>query len=171
MNPILKEHNKINDLIVIQPEIFYDHRWENFETYNKDIYNLLFKNNIEFKIDSFSYSRKNVLRGFHGDLENCKLIQVLKGHVYFVVIDTRQTSTTYKTIQYFHLNDKNKLQIFVPAGCVNAHLVVSEECLFHYKLTNSYVNIKNQIHVKWNDPEYNVYWPIKTPILSQRDSN
>ena len=59
--------------------------------------------------------------------------------------------------------------MLVPAGCVNAHLVTSDECLFHYKLTKSYVPIEKQIHVKWNDPTYNIFWPINDPILSKRD--
>ena len=166
----------INDLIVIQPESFFDYRGENFETYNEEYYSLLVKSIPEFKnkdlkfvIDSFSHSIKNTLRGFHGDKENWKLIQVLKGNVYFVVIDLRINSSTYKNIQYFQLNDKNRYQVLVPAGCVNAHLVTSDECLFHYKLTKSYVSIEKQIHVKWNDSTYNVFWPINNPILSKRD--
>lgn len=177
MKSKVKELSKvINDLIVIQPESFYDHRGENFETYNEEHYSSLVKSIPEFKekdlkfvIDSFSNSTKNVLRGFHGDKENWKLIEVLKGSVYFVVIDMRQNSSTYKNIQYFQLNDKNRLQVLVPAGCVNAHLVISDECIFHYKLTKSYVPIESQIHVKWNNPEFDVYWPINHPILSERD--
>jgi dTDP-4-dehydrorhamnose 3,5-epimerase len=170
MNSKIKEcSTTINDLIVIQPDSFYDHRGENFETYNEENYSKMFKSDLKFVIDSFSNSTKNVLRGFHGDTDNWKLIDVLKGNVYFVVIDVRSNSSTYKNIQYFQLNDKNRYQVLVPAGCVNAHLVTSDECLFHYKLTKSYVSIEKQIHIKWNDPEYNVFWPIKDPILSKRD--
>ena len=97
MNSKIKECSAIiNDLIVIQPESFYDHRGENFETYNDEHYSKMFKSISEFKdkdlkfvIDSFSNSTKNVLRGFHGDTDNWKLIDVLKGSVYFVVIDVR----------------------------------------------------------------------------------
>jgi dTDP-4-dehydrorhamnose 3,5-epimerase len=170
MNSKIKEcSTTINDLIVIQPDSFYDHRGENFETYNEENYSKMFKSDLKFVIDSFSNSTKNVLRGFHGDTDNWKLIDVLKGNVYFVVIDVRSNSSTYKNIQYFQLNDKNRYQVLVPAGCVNAHLVTSDECIFHYKLTKSYVSIEKQIHIKWNDPEYNVFWPIKDPILSKRD--
>ena len=95
MNSKIKECSTIiNDLIVIQPDSFYDHRGENFETYNEEHYSKMFKSISEFKdkdlkfvIDSFSNSTKNVLRGFHGDTDNWKLIDVLKGSVYFIVID------------------------------------------------------------------------------------
>jgi len=177
MNSKIKECSTIiNDLIVIQPDSFYDHRGENFETYNEEHYSKMFKSISEFKdkdlkfvIDSFSNSTKNVLRGFHGDTDNWKLIDVLKGSVYFIVIDVRSNSSTHKNVQYFQLNDKNRYQVLVPAGCVNAHIVTSDDCLFHYKLTKSYVSIEKQIHIKWNDSEYNVFWPIKDPILSKRD--
>lgn len=173
---IIEKSSVINDLVVIQPAIFYDYRGENFEAYNEDEYGLILKSipefvnvNLKFSIDSFSTSHKNVLRGFHGDTQNWKLIEVLMGSVYFVVIDTRQNSTTYKNVQYFQINEKNRNQVLVPAGCVNAHLVMSDECIFHYKLTKCYVNIEDQIHIKWNDPTFSVHWPIKTPILSKRD--
>ena len=127
----LKEKSSIiNDLVVIQPESFYDHRGENFETYNENDYNNIIGQDIKFAIDSFSCSTKNVLRGFHGDTDNWKLIDVLKGSVYFVVLDTRKNSSTYKNVQYFQLNEKNRYQVLVPPGCVNAHLVTSDECLF-----------------------------------------
>ena len=64
---------------------------------------------------------------------------------------------------------ENKQQVLIPNGCVNAHLCVSDECLFHYKFTHEYVAQKDQIHVKWNDPKYKVFWPIDNPILSARD--
>lgn len=177
MNSKIAESSKIiNELLVIKPDSFFDHRGENFETYNERHYSLIVKSipafqnkDLKFTIDSFSTSTKNVLRGFHGDTLNWKLIQVLNGSVYFVVIDLRPESNTYNNVQYFQLNDKNRLQVLVPPGCVNAHLVTSNDCIFHYKLTDSYVSIGNQIHVKWNDPKFNVYWPINQPILSKRD--
>lgn len=167
----------IEDLFLIQPETFFDHRGENFEGYHEDDYKKMFSSserwrngNNKFIIDSFSKSSKKVLRGFHGDLHTWKLVQCLKGSFYFVVIDLRIESKTYGLHQSFTLNENNKYQVLVPSGCVNAHLCLSDECLFHYKLTHEYVPQEKQIHVKWNNPTYNVYWPIEKPILSQRDS-
>jgi len=163
----------IKDLIVIQPDKLLDNRGENFEGYNEKTYNKIFKENdipnLKFVIDSFSISYKNVLRGFHGDHYNWKLIDVLYGNVDFYAIDTRKDSSTYKNIEYFNLNDVNKLQVLVPAGCVNAHYVLSNKCIFHYKLNKNYVNPSKQIHIKWNDPEFNINWKTNVPILSNRD--
>jgi dTDP-4-dehydrorhamnose 3,5-epimerase len=167
---------KIKDLFIIQPECFSDYRGENFEGYNENLYNKIFcsseswtKGNNKFIVDSFSKSRKNVLRGFHGDVFTWKLIECLKGSIYFAVIDLRKGSETFGVHQTFTLTEHNKHQILVPNGCVNAHLCLTEECLFHYKFTHEYVSQKDQIHVKWNDPKYNVFWPIADPILSCRD--
>lgn len=167
---------KIKDLFIIQPECFSDYRGENFEGYNENLYNKIFcsseswtEGNNKFIVDSFSKSRKNVLRGFHGDVFTWKLIECLKGSIYFAVIDLRKGSETFGVHQTFTLTEHNKHQILVPNGCVNAHLCLTEECLFHYKFTHEYVSQKDQIHVKWNDPKYNVFWPISDPILSCRD--
>lgn len=167
---------KIKDLFLLRPESFSDYRGENFEGFNEESYGKIFSTsdnwrngNNKFIVDSFSKSRKDVLRGFHGDSVSWKLIECLKGSIYFVVIDTRKDSKTFGMHQSFTLNEYNKHQILIPNGCVNAHLCITDECLFHYKLTHQYVAQKDQIHIKWNDPNYNVFWPIKNPILSQRD--
>ena len=167
---------KINDLFLVQPESYYDFRGENFEGYNEKSHQDIFsasenwvKNNNKFIVDSFSKSRKNVLRGFHGDIHTWKLVECLKGSIYFAVIDLRNDSETFGTHQTFTLTEHNKYQILVPSGCVNAHLCLTDECLFHYKFTHQYVNQEDLIHIKWNDPKYNVFWPIKNPVLSFRD--
>lgn len=175
MNPIVKYSNKIKDLCVVYLESFNDFRGQNFEGFNFNIYKKLFNkidefNKLNFVVDSYSISYKNVLRGFHGDMLTWKLIDCILGNIQFVVIDLRVNSPTFKSYEMFFLNDKNKMQILVPNGCVNAHLCLSDECIFHYKMTHEYVTQINQIKVKWNDPFYNIPWEVISPILSQRDS-
>ena len=160
-------NSSIQDLKIITPKIFYDYRGENFESFDSSFFKK--ELNLEFNIDSFSISRKKVLRGLHGDISNYKLVQCLIGDIYLVVIDLRENSTTYKQIKNFHLSDKNKTQVLIQPGCVNGHLCMSQQCLFSYKLTSGYVPINKQLHVKWNDPEYRIFWPISNPILSERD--
>ena len=164
----INENNKIKGLVTFEPTIYYDFRGENIETFSKLVYEPFAPS--PFVIDSLSRSTKGVLRGFHGDKHTWKLIQILQGSVHFVVIDIRPTSPTENYIETFNLNDKNRLQVLIPAGCVNAHLCISDECLFSYKLTCGYVKPAKQIHIKWNDPKYDIYWPIEKPILSQRDN-
>jgi dTDP-4-dehydrorhamnose 3,5-epimerase len=164
----IHNHHKILGLITFEPEIHYDHRGENIETFSKKTYEQYVTDG--FVVDSVSRSSKHVLRGFHGDKLAWKLVQCLYGSIYLVVIDTRPGSMTHTYVETFDLNDKNRLQVLIPPGCVNAHLCMSDECLFHYKLTHGYVQREEQIHVKWNDPKYPVWWPIENPIVSHRDS-
>jgi len=166
----------IKDLIVVQPATFYDTRGENVETFDAEDYKLLFssledfRKGLEFIVDSFSFSRRNVLRGFHGDFCTWKLVQCLQGEIQLVVIDLREDSPTFQNQEVFYINDKNRQQILIPKGCVNAHLVLSESCIFSYKLTHKYVPQDKQITLKWNDPLCQIKWGTKNPITSLRDS-
>ena len=124
---------------------------------------------LEFVVDSFSFSRKDVLRGFHGDTKAWKLVQCIQGSIFLVVIDTRKDSQTYNKVETFVLDDKDRKQVLIPRGCVNAHLCLTETCIFFYKLTHGYVRPEDQITLKWNDPKYKISWPVANPILSLRD--
>jgi dTDP-4-dehydrorhamnose 3,5-epimerase len=157
----------IKGLFTITPKIYRDFRGENVETYDEKVY--IKMGCPKFVVDSFSFSRKNVLRGFHGDKKTWKMIQCIKGDIYFVVIDVRNNSSTFGNKEVFLLNDKDRLQVIVPAGCVNAHLCLSDECVFSYKLSTTYTEQKDQISVKWNDQKHEIFWPITNPILSERD--
>ena len=161
--------SNIKDLVIIKIEGFSDFRGENFESFNNDEFNKIvpnwnFKN---FVIDSFSKSKYGVIRGFHGDSKNWKLVECLSGCVFLNIIDTRENSESFNKSESFTLNENNKIQILIPPGCVNAHQCISDSCLFHYKLTESYVKQEDQITRKWNSK--NIFWPINNPILSQRD--
>lgn len=146
--------------------IYEDYRGTNFESYNKKYYDVAL--NIDFVVDSISTSRKHVLRGLHGDYKTTKLISCLHGTVYMIVIDLRYESKTYNQWISFTLSDRNKHQLLIPPGCGNGHLVMSDECVFSYKL-DQYYDRESQFTVKWNDPSYDFIWPVKNPILSERD--
>ena len=172
---VIESCKTIEDLIVIEPDIYYDNRGENFEGWDKAKYDLIFKasnrwreTKKKFVTDSFSKSIRGTTRGFHGDFETWKLIQCLSGSICFVVIDMRPDSSTYKRMYSTNLNERNKRQVLVPAGCVNAHQCLSEECLFSYKNTAPHVPPSNQIHINLNSVKS---WPIDTQnqIRSERD--
>jgi dTDP-4-dehydrorhamnose 3,5-epimerase len=159
---------------VITPEVYCDFRGENLEAFNQEEYGMIFEQyrvpKLQFVVDSLSVSRKDTLRGFHGDFVTWKLLQCLHGALQLVVIDVKPDSRTYKKTEAFHLNDKNRKQVLLPPGCVNAHLCISETCIFNYKLSRQFTRQDQQLHIRWNDPEYKVYWPVANPILSQRDA-
>jgi dTDP-4-dehydrorhamnose 3,5-epimerase len=155
-------------MLVTPPTVFEDFRGEYIETYNKELY---FKNGIivDFIQDDISLSRKNVLRGIHGDQETWKLVSCLLGSFYLVVINNDPDSKEYKKSISFTLTDKNKLQVLIPPKFGNGHLVMSDQAIFQYKQSTLY-NRNGQFTIKWNDPNYKLWWPSKNPILSERDS-
>jgi dTDP-4-dehydrorhamnose 3,5-epimerase len=88
-----------------------------------------------------------------------------------VAADMNPASPTYLKWESFELNDKNKKQILVPPNFVNGYCVLSESAVFHYKLayTGEYIDAADQVVVKWNDERLNINWPVKNPILQERD--
>ncbi|MDQ3019402.1 MAG: dTDP-4-dehydrorhamnose 3,5-epimerase [Bacteroidota bacterium] len=159
----------LNEAMMIVPSVFTDHRGTFIETYNTEEF---FKIgiNINFKRDDISTSAKNVLRGLHYDNKTWKLIQCMHGEFFFVICDMRKDSPQYLKWQSFLLSDKNRYQILVPPGFANGHLVLSDSCIFHYKMSE-YYEPENEIGVRWDDPKLGIPWPVKEPILSEKDSS
>lgn len=158
---------KLEGVLLIKLDTFEDFRGEYVETYNEKIYQ---ENGIKIKFvqDDISVSRKNVLRGIHGDNETWKLISCLYGKFYLVVVNWDQTSAQYRQWESFVLSEHNRLQVLTPPKFGNGHLVISNQAIFHYK-QSTYYNRANQFTILWNDQKLNIWWPIKNPILSQRD--
>jgi dTDP-4-dehydrorhamnose 3,5-epimerase len=169
----IAESTKIYGLKIVTPYVFHDFRGEYVETFSTQRYEFYNRQGkrIEFVEDDISVSRQNVLRGLHGDNRTWKFIQCLYGELYFVVVDMRKDSPTYLNWESFAVNDRNRKQILVPAGCANGHLCLSEKCIFSYKQSQYYDGSEKQFTVRWDDPKLNIYWPIRNPILSNRDSS
>ena len=161
------ENTKLDGVKLIKPGIFEDFRGLYVETYNRDLYQ---KNGIDvdFKQDDISISSQHVLRGIHGDSETWKLISCHMGSFYLIVVNNDPTSIQYRQWQGFTLSENNHHQVLVPPKFGNGHLVLSERAMFHYK-QNTYYNPAGQFTIRWNDPQYSMWWPIKNPILSRRD--
>lgn len=155
------EHD-IPGLLEVELDPFRDYRGEIWSSYEQcDLF-------PKFVEDKISISTKNVLRGLHGDYETGKLISCIHGEIFLAVVDIREEKNTVKT---FILSDKNPRLIFVPPGCLNGHLCLTNKCIFFYKWTARYKGPESQITVKWNDPTFNIPWPLGSPILSERDLN
>jgi dTDP-4-dehydrorhamnose 3,5-epimerase len=157
----------LGDVLLIKLDVFEDYRGEYIETYNEELYRKK-GINIKFVQDDISVSTKNVLRGIHGDSETWKLISCLYGKFYLVVVNCDVNSENFGKWESFVLSDVNRLQVLVPPKYGNAHLILSDKVIFHYKQSN-YYNPAKQFTYKWNDPKFNIWWPVKNPVLSQRD--
>ena len=166
----IRDNNILPDVIVIERNVFPDPRGFNTEIYSEKDYSDK-GINIKFVEQTMSCSKKNVLRGVHGDDETWKLISCLYGEVYFVVINYNHKSKYFGRWQSFTLSPHNGLQVLVPPNYGNGHIVLTDQAVFHYNRSAYYKGLGNQFTVKWNDPRFNISWPIKNPILSKRDEN
>ena len=128
---------------------------------------------IKFNHDKFSLSKKNVLRGLHGDRKTWKLISCPYGKFLLVIVNCIKGSKDYLKWNSWILSQRNGTQILVPPNFANGHLCLSDYCLFHYKLSyqGKYVDHKKQFSIRWNDPSIKINWGIKKPILSSRDKS
>lgn len=158
---------KLDGVLSIHLDSFNDFRGEYVETYNEGLYQ---KHgiNVKFIQDDISISKKNVLRGIHGDSETWKLISCLCGEFYLVVVNCDTASKDFGKWQSFTLSDSRRMQVLVPPKYGNAHLILSAKAIFHYK-QSTYYDPGKQFTYKWNDSRFNISWPVKKPILSKRD--
>jgi len=159
---------KLEGVLLIQPPtVFEDFRGTYVETYNEQLYRDSGVD-VTFVQDDISVSSRHVLRGIHGDAETWKLVSCLYGKFYLVVVNGDKESSEYGRWQGFTLSEHNRLQVLIPPRHGNGHVVMSEQAIFHYK-QSTYYKPKGQFTIVWNDPAFNIWWPVKRPILSRRD--
>lgn len=165
---MLIKESKLEGVKIIIPDRFEDHRGTYMELYDSKRYKAI--TSINFVQDDISVSKKHVLRGLHGDWRTTKLVTVLKGTGYAIIADNRKDSSTYKQWQSFTLSDMNKNMLLLPPGVGNSILSMDTEIIYYYK-QNTHFEEGGQFTIKWNDPEWEFWWPINNPILSKRDEN
>lgn len=166
---IAVEKTQLEGVLKIVPDLFKDHRGAFVETYSEKLYREQGVE-IDFVQDDISRSKKDVLRGIHGDAETAKLVSCIYGELFFVVVNCKEDSPGFGKWQSFDLTDKNRIQIFAPSGFGMAYLVRSEEAIFTYKQSTYFVPGR-QFTYRWDDPRFKIEWPITNPILSARDTN
>jgi dTDP-4-dehydrorhamnose 3,5-epimerase len=169
MKPEIKvSKTNLDGVLMIEPPTrFEDFRGTYIETYNEELYRAAGVD-VHFVQDDISVSSRHVLRGIHGDQKTWKLISCLQGKFYLIVINWDPTSPQYKKWQSFVLSEQNNLQVLIPPKFGNGHLVLSERAIFHYK-QNTYYDRDGQFTLIWNDPQLDLWWPVRDPIVSQRD--
>jgi len=160
----------IESVLVVEPIAHIDDRGYFMETYHKLKYREL-GIPVEFVQDNLSFSREGTLRGLHYQYPHgqAKLVQVLVGHVFDVTVDIRKGSLTFGQWFGIHLSDNNKRQLFVPGGLAHGFCVLSETALFSYKCSDLYFP-ECERGVLWSDPDLGIEWPVKEPILSEKDA-
>jgi dTDP-4-dehydrorhamnose 3,5-epimerase len=157
-------------LLLIEPKVFGDARGFFLETWNRCRYGEC-GIDTDFVQDNLSFSRRGTLRGLHfqNPMPQGKLVSVLQGEVFDVAVDIRRSSPTLGRWQGVTLSGENKRQFYVPPGFAHGFLVLSETAMFQYKCTERY-SPEDEQAIRWNDPDLAIKWPVKDPILSERDT-
>ena len=162
------------DVLIIEPTVFRDNRGLFYENYNQDEFKEKTGLNINFVQDNYSRSKKNVLRGMHYQIKQPqgKLVSVLRGEVFDVIIDLRSESSSFGKWFGVILSDENNRQLWIPPGFAHGFLVISESADFFYKTTDYYAPQYERC-IRWDDQDIAIEWPIKgiKPILTQKDAD
>ena len=164
---------EIEDVIIIEPKVFGDHRGWFTETYSKEKFKEL-GIDIDFIQDNHSLSaQKGTLRGLHFQLNpkaQTKLVRCTKGKILDVAVDIREGSPTYKKWVAVELTEENKKQLLVPKGFAHGFITLTDNVEVQYKVDENY-SPENDRSIRFDDPEINVDWGIENPILSDKDLN
>jgi len=167
-------HLNLPDVILIEPEIFGDHRGFFMETFREDE----FKKNLcceTFVQDNHSKSSQGILRGLHYQIQHPqgKLVRVISGEVFDVAVDLRKSSPFFGKWAGAFLSAENKKMLWVPPGFAHGFYVISQEAEFVYKCTD-YYSPHHERCITWNDPSIGIEWPVipgTAPVLSKKDGS
>jgi dTDP-4-dehydrorhamnose 3,5-epimerase len=157
-------------VVVIEPQVFSDARGYFLETYNVKAFA---EAGIaeRFVQDNQSQSKKGVLRGLHYQVEQAqgKLVRVLRGEIFDVVVDLRTGSSTFGKWSGLSLSAKEQRMLWIPKGFAHGFYTLSETAEVAYKVTEFY-SPQNERTILWNDPDLAIRWPLQgEPILSDKD--
>lgn len=164
----------IPDVLIIEPHVFSDARGFLMESWSEPVFNAAVGREVRFVQDNHSRSAHGVLRGLHYQMEQTqgKLMRVLNGRVFDVVVDLRRGSATFGRSVTVELSDDNRRQLWVPEGFAHGFLVLSDHADLLYKVTAHHHPASEQ-SLLWSDPALGIAWPLdeldRAPLLSARD--
>jgi len=155
---------RFKDLLVIKRPTHNDNRG-----YLKELFEQK-KFKTKFIFDYFSLSKKNVVRGLHIQLKKpqAKLISVLSGKIFDVVLDCRKGSATFGEYFTIYMSANDNISLYIPKGFAHGFCSLADDTVLHYKNSN-YRNKKYESGILWNDKDLKIKWPIKKPIISLKD--
>ncbi len=158
----------IPGLLIMERPIFKDERGFFREIFHLD--ELEEVSGIKFNTIQMNHSHSNpgVLRGIHAEQWN-KIVYPLNGNVFLAIVDIRPDSPTFGKVETFNIDDENRIGLFIPNGLANSVCVTGDAAVDYIYLVDAYYDGSDTRAIAWDDPDLNINWPIKNPILSQRD--
>jgi dTDP-4-dehydrorhamnose 3,5-epimerase len=169
MSKFKKIETGIENLVIIEPTVFGDHRGFFMESYSKKDF-LKLGLDMEFVQDNHSKSKKGVLRGLHFQTKHSqgKLVRVIKGSVWDVAVDLRGKSPTFGKWYGVLLTEENKRMFYVPEGFAHGFVTLEDDTEFQYKCTDFYYP-EYDAGVKWDDSDIGIEWPFEEFNLKKEE--
>lgn len=160
---------ELKGLVLARPRVFEDGRGFFFESYNADAMERAGLN-TRWQQDNHARSQKDTIRGMHFALGKgqIKMIRCIRGSMWDVVVDIRPDSPTLGKWKGVELTAENKQELYVPVGFAHGYAALSDDMECVYKCSETY-DPKVETEILWNDPEVGIEWPVKEPVLSDRD--
>jgi dTDP-4-dehydrorhamnose 3,5-epimerase len=181
LSSMKSHHTPLPGLIVLEPATFEDERGWFIESFNQRLFDQLVGQHVNFVQDNHSFSHLGVLRGLHFQAQQAqgKLVRVVQGKVFDVVIDIRPDSLSFGQWVGVYLSAENKRQLWIPAGLAHGFLTLSNTAEFLYKTTDYYAPAHERC-LAWNDPHLAIEWPLgilggadgiqAEPVVSTKDA-
>lgn len=169
--PFEVESCHFGEVVVLVGKAFEDARGYFLEAYREDQFRELGLP-VDFVQDNHSYSRKGVVRGLHFQWEPPmgKLMRVTRGAAFLVAVDLRVGSPTLGKWLGVEATPENRKQLWAPASFARGFCALTDDVEVQYKCTGLY-NAKGESAIRWNDPQIGIDWPVKDPIVSEKDRN
>ena len=160
---------ELPEVLLVEPDVHLDDRGFFLETWHAEKYAAAGLD-AKFVQDNHSRSSRGTLRGLHAQLNKPqgKLVRASVGEIYDVAVDIRQGSPTFGEHVGVLLSAENFRQLWVPEGYAHGFCVVSESAELQYKCTDVY-DPTGDIIIRWDDPALAIEWPVREPLLSERD--
>jgi len=162
---------KLEGVYIVEPVVHGDHRGYFMETYSTKTFADIGIDAVFVQDNQSFTAQKGTLRGIHfqnAPMAQAKLVRVTKGAVLDVAVDLRKGSPTYKQWIGVELSAENKRMIFIPRGFGHGFLTLTDDVEFCYKVDNLYSRECDR-GIRFNDPEIDVEWGVKEPVLSAKD--
>ena len=156
-------------VLLVEPEVFSDARGFFLETYHREKY-AASGIHASFVQDNHSHSTRGTLRGLHAQCRRPqgKLVRAVRGSMFDVAVDIRVGSPCFGRWTGAMLSGDNFCQLYIPPGFAHGFCVLSEEVDVEYKCTDLYAP-EDEITIAWDDPAIGIEWPVRAPVLSEKD--
>ncbi|OGE33522.1 hypothetical protein A3J19_04485 [Candidatus Daviesbacteria bacterium RIFCSPLOWO2_02_FULL_41_8] len=170
MDKVYIKQTSIPGLLILERPVFSDERGFFRELFHKNELEEVAGIKFDGVQMNHSHSKPGVIRGIHAEAWN-KIIYPVSGEVFIAIVDLRSDSPTFAKVETFTINNNNRIGLFIPNGLANSLCVIGDQPADYIYLVDAYYDGSDTRAVAWDDPDLNINWPVKDPIISERDKN